>query len=115
MLSSSRSSPVRPAKIGSTTDIPTSGSTLSRAAPSREDSNCWSTCPPCSTVRRYHGSTRLNEVTDRAVPRVLTVDPAADADSGAAELADEQLHARASDASLSQLCWCHRSVIEDVP
>jgi hypothetical protein len=48
----SRSSPVRPAKIGSMTDIPTSGSTWSRAAPSREGSNCWSTCPPCSTVRR---------------------------------------------------------------
>jgi len=38
-LSSSRSSLVRPAKIGSTTDIPTSGAIWSRAAPSREDSN----------------------------------------------------------------------------
>ena len=34
------------------TDIPTSGSTWSRAAPSTEGSNCWSTCPPCSPVRR---------------------------------------------------------------
>ena len=34
------------------TDIPTSGSTWLRAAPSTEGSNCWSTCPPCSTVRR---------------------------------------------------------------
>ena len=46
------SSPVRPAKIGSTTDIPTLGSTWLRAAPSTEGSNCWSTCPPCLTVRR---------------------------------------------------------------
>jgi dihydrofolate reductase len=43
---------VQPAKIGSMTDIPTSGSTWSRAAPSTEGSNCWSTFPPCSTVRR---------------------------------------------------------------
>ena len=51
-LSCSRSSPVRPAKIGSTTDTPISGSTWLRAAPSTEGFNCWSTCPPCLTVRR---------------------------------------------------------------
>jgi hypothetical protein len=32
--------------------IPISASTWSSAAPSTEGSNCWSTCPSCSTVRR---------------------------------------------------------------
>jgi dihydrofolate reductase len=40
------------------TGIPTSGSTLSRVAPSKEGSNCWSTCPPFSTVRQVRRERR---------------------------------------------------------
>ncbi len=50
--SSSRWSPERPARTGSTTAIPTSGSTSCRAAPSKAACSCWSTCPRCSTVHR---------------------------------------------------------------